>query len=676
MAGKITGVEGRPPAGIQKPAGIPSSLRATAAQGISPTHQASAVVRASVIPRLPIRTVAGVDFAPVSLSHLMHLRESMEPALTSFGLSLSDVQEHVFRPALRPAGPIGDIHGAIAPKLMAQNAVAAFTVAVNGAETGTAENYKKVKTTTDGIGAAITHKGLTIAGNVLAEHGFHFVVVATEGTESHPKPGEPAIGNPTIPQGTMYPGHLPLQKEAVGPSGKIFVYREMDGIFILLDVIEGTEIAATSLEAYQQISGRMGQPKDNGAVCLLAAYDQPAVIADTYVNKVIVSPEIAALLARDGTILWPEGSIGATLTKIAEATGRPVSDLGIMSLGTKPRKGSFDRPGRAALFDALARLGVKKLLTFDDGESPAVMLMARGDSVTFENGQRGPVDVFLGPGGAVEGVTAARTVADAAATSAQSSVAWWGYVSKSATKKPDTYFTMHAIPPAEVEKNYAPLGIDPRGSHNISDTLPDDGDRIFMLSSITANPRLNPYAIAPEIDESAEEDWGGTITVYQETAGSDGSVVGRYLTFKARTDIKAVKQIVFPVLPSLMRARSVEELSAGLRGAHASAAGLEAIRIGLRTYLYSLIDDAYNDGRKFYIKMQPLLLRRLANTLDDQITIALIKSLADEHPAWFVNPGAVAAAEEIISTNTFTAHCDAEGIPAKIDSPLLSNGQK
>jgi fructose-1,6-bisphosphatase/sedoheptulose 1,7-bisphosphatase-like protein len=636
-------------------------------------------IYAPLIRRLGVRTVEGLDFKPIELSKLLHLKESMAPVLDAYSLELMDVQEHVYQPAVRAAGPISSLNGPIAPKILAQNAVAAYTVKTNGAETGKVDNYNSVKTFIDGIGATITNNALEIAGKILSKLGFHFVTVATEGTATHSKPGESPLGNPTIPQGKLFPESLPLAKEPVGTSGKIYRYQGSNPIYILLDVVEGTEITSTTLEAYQAISTRAGQPKDNGGVCLIAAYDQPAIVADTYVDKFIVSPRIANALKAKGLRLSLDEPLEVSFQKIAEAAGRPVSDLSVMGLGVKPRvkKGKVenDRPGRIALINELKRLGVEKNLFFDDGESTAVGLMVKQTEVAFDNGAKGSVDIFLGPGGAVESVTACRTVADACEDGAQEYAAVWGYVSKNLTKKPATYFDMHKIPEDELGP-YKELGIDPRGTRSISETVPDDGDRLFVLSSITSNPRLNPAAIAPDVNHS-----DNAVTVYQEVVSSDGSVVGRYLTFRAKVSIQTTKNLVYPVLPDIMKTEDLEELKGKLTELKKSPESMEALRTSLRMYLYSLVEKTYDpDKPPFYLKMGQLLLRRVINTVDDQKAMILLRFLTTERPDWFVNPNAVADSKAIVNSRQYTIETDGEGNPVAIipnnENDLFHNGDR
>ena len=253
--------------------------------------------------RLEPRLVNDIDnneisFNPVAMRELLDMKEAMNPVLGAFGLELAEVQEHEFRPAVRKAGPIAN--SMVSHKMMAQNAIAALTVKLNGAESGTAENYGSVKTLIDGIGATSTFKALTVLGDILAEYGYHMVTVATEGTASHPKLGESPLGNPTIDIGTMFPGRVPLEKIAIDNSGKVYIYKGSTPIYIGMDVVECTEIASTSLEAFQEISGRPGKPKDNGAVAAFHASDKVAVLADTYANKIIVSPEAAKALRDAG----------------------------------------------------------------------------------------------------------------------------------------------------------------------------------------------------------------------------------------------------------------------------------------------------------------------------------------------------------------------------------------
>jgi fructose-1,6-bisphosphatase/sedoheptulose 1,7-bisphosphatase-like protein len=621
------------------------------------------------IKRLGVRSIEGTDFNPVPLPQLMHLKESMAPVLDAFGMELMEVREHDFREPLREAGPISDVRGVISPKLMAQNAVAAITVSINGAETGTTRNYKKVKTWIDGIGATITHSALTITGQILAKFGYHMVAVATEGTASHSKPGESAIGNPTIPIGNMYPANLSHEKYPVGPSGKVFAYSGSSPIFVGMDVVEGTEVASITVEGFQEISGRAGKPKDNGAVCVISAYDEAAVLADTYANKIIVSPAIARALRDAGVRLSLEDSLEETLGKISQATERPVAGLGVMGLGLKPRLDAKadppaiknERPGRKVLLDELARLGVNRTLTFDDGETPAIGVMAKNSKVIFDNGEEGTVDVMLGPGGVFETVTAARTIADACETGCGEYAAVWGYVSKEKSKRAAQYFDMHHIPEAEMGP-YRELGIDPQGTRSVSETLPDNGDRIFVVSSITTNPRLNPYAVAPEVDSESN-----TITVYQEMVSSDGRVSGRYLTFRAKTGLSSVKQTLSPILPDIMRIDDLETLKGTLQNLRSAPAAMEALKVNLRMYLYSLVEDSHDPDRApYYLLMNQLLLRRVVSTLDDRKALEVLEFAAREHPDWFVNPQAVADSKQIIQTGRFEVTRNEESIPIAI----------
>jgi fructose-1,6-bisphosphatase/sedoheptulose 1,7-bisphosphatase-like protein len=619
----------------------------------------------TVIKRLGTITVEGKDFVPPPLPHLMHLRESMAPVLDAYGLELVDVQEHRFQEPLREAGPISDINGTIAPKGMAQNTVAALTVKINGAETGTVENYKQVKTWIDGIGATITHLAWTVIGDVMARFGWHFVTGATEGTTSHSKPGESPIGNPTIPINTRYPARAGLELEPVMRGSKVFKYVGSIAGFLGFDVVECTEIASTSLETYQTISGREGQPKDNGAVCVVSVYDQPAILADTYARKFIVSPAIAKALRKAGKKISVANTLEQNFAIISEVTGRPVSDFAVMSLGPKPRlkdgKIRDTRLGANVLFAELDRLGIKRTLKFDDGDTPAVMLMVKKTKVEFENGERGEVDVYVGDGGVFENATAARTVADACETGDQEYAASWGYVDKKKTKDPATYFEAHNIPESSMGP-YRELGITPHRSQNISKTLSDKGDRLFIVSSITDNPRLNPFAIAPQVDQA-----NNRVTVYQEVASSDGSVVGRYITLRPKAGMSSMRQQLSPVLPDIMRIDDIDGLRSSLQALKQHPAKMDALKSNLRMYLYSLIGDSLNpDEAPYYLLMNQLLLRRHVYSLDDQKALVLLRFVTTEHPEWFVNPKAIADSKAIILSKEFDVKKDGEGNPIQV----------
>lgn len=625
-----------------------------------------------VTPRnLKSRIVNGAEFKPVGLAHLQHLQESMAPVLGRFGLRLEEVQEHEFRPAIRPTGEIFDMNGVVAPKILAQNLVATVTVKTNGAGTGTERDFKKVKTTVDGAGAISTYNGTQAAAEELLEYGYSTATIGVEGTPTHAKPGESAIGNPTIPIGELFL-RVALKKIKVIVNSAIEIFEFTRGIFLLFDVVEGTEMAATTLEAYQKISGRPGA-KDNGPVSLVAAYDTPHIIADTYAMKCIVSPEIAEALQKAGIELSLDDSYEVILSKIAQATNRPISDFSVMSLGLKPRikyvdgvaqPVKEDRAAKRVMFEELKRLGITKIITFDDGESPAMGVMYRGEEILFEDGQKGKVDIIWGPGGVVEGVTAARTIADICKTGTQKYAARWRYVSKEMTRNRETYFMMHLIPESKMAE-YEKRGIlsqfqrvslgENKGfayvipDQSISDFIPDNGDRIFVQATLDYNPRLNPYAIPPEIDEKE-----GTFVVYQEVVSSDGKVVGRYFTLRAKVGYNDVAARIYPLLADLMRSKTSTELQQRLQAVRENEASMAALKGSLRMYLYSLVGETYSHDRPpFYLEMRQLILRRLSDDVEDQKAIALLRFLVDEHPEWFSNPQAIQDSQRIVDENLY-----------------------
>ena len=143
-------------------------------------------------------------------------------------------------------------------------------------------------------------------------------------------------------------------------------------IDIALDPLEGTTITAK------------GGP--NAIACLAMANAGGFLNApDTYMNKIAVGGELP-----DGVINISDAPKD-NLQRLAEAKGLPVSDLVVLIL---------DRPRHQELIAAVRDSGARIRL-IDDGDVAGVIATSRPDS---------GIDIYMGIGGAPEGVLAAAAL--------------------------------------------------------------------------------------------------------------------------------------------------------------------------------------------------------------------------------------------------------------------------
>lgn len=139
---------------------------------------------------------------------------------------------------------------------------------------------------------------------------------------------------------------------------------------IAVDPLEGTETVAKGL---------------NNAISVIAAAPQGSLLhaPDMYMQKLAVGPKLAGKLSLDDPL-------EQTLAKAALLLGRPLTDLTVSIL---------DRERHHSIIDVLRRAGVRiKLLGHGD-------VMAAIDTCTDSG-----VDMYIGSGGAPEGVLAAAAM--------------------------------------------------------------------------------------------------------------------------------------------------------------------------------------------------------------------------------------------------------------------------
>ncbi|OXM14072.1 class II fructose-bisphosphatase [Paenibacillus herberti] len=140
---------------------------------------------------------------------------------------------------------------------------------------------------------------------------------------------------------------------------------------VAVDPLEGTELAARGL---------------NNAISVLALAPKGQLLhaPDMYMEKLAVGPELAGRL----NLLDP---LSATVRKAARELDKPLSELTVLLL---------DRPRHAALMSELRELGVRiRLLT--DGDVTGAMAPCYPET---------GVDLYVGSGGAPEGVLAAAAI--------------------------------------------------------------------------------------------------------------------------------------------------------------------------------------------------------------------------------------------------------------------------
>ncbi len=154
--------------------------------------------------------------------------------------------------------------------------------------------------------------------------------------------------------------------ESVGQGGP--------GVDIALDPLEGTSITAKG-----------GQ----NALSVIAMAESGGFLhaPDTYMEKIAVGGHDLP----DTLLIDLDDSVQANLTRVAEAKRIPIEALVVCTL---------DRPRHQHLIDASRAVGARVML-IPDGDVSAIISTAQSDS---------GIDVFMGTGGAPEGVIAAAAL--------------------------------------------------------------------------------------------------------------------------------------------------------------------------------------------------------------------------------------------------------------------------
>ncbi|SDF76040.1 fructose-1,6-bisphosphatase II / sedoheptulose-1,7-bisphosphatase [Limimonas halophila] len=145
------------------------------------------------------------------------------------------------------------------------------------------------------------------------------------------------------------------------------------GVDIALDPLEGTTITAKG---------------GANALAVLALAPQGTILnaPDTYMQKIAVGGDLPA------GVVDLDADLEANLKALAEAKGKRVEDLSVCVL---------DRPRHSEIIDTIRRVGARAML-IKDGDVAGVIATTRF---------AGSVDMYIGTGGAPEGVLAASALA-------------------------------------------------------------------------------------------------------------------------------------------------------------------------------------------------------------------------------------------------------------------------
>lgn len=544
------------------------------------------------------------------------------------GLRLHRAYTNVSIEPTKQTGEVSKLNGHIAPLLLAANALSALTVSMNGAETGDTKTYLAVKNQMDGMGAVSMHNAFRRLGELLYAKGYYVTTVSTEGTPSHPKPGEPAIGNPTIPIGTTYPSLRDLVKQGhtISYNNGIPIVSGLKPLYAVFDVVEGTELAATTQKTYRD---KAGHSKDNGSVTLSGVATDWQYSPDLYMDKIAVSAELSTLLKKANEELNVTDPLAVTLEKISKATGKSVSDLGVMCLGTKERftgngvnrTSKLERARHEKPIQELRDAGVSNLYTVDDGDASMMLALVNGTTMNFPNGKSGKIDLMLLSGGVVETMTLARAVRDTGGD------AWVALINPEAMK---IDYNNRFDFPTEMKSELANKGINTPGvSMNISNLVPDNGDRLLIEGGITANI-INPCLKAPQFLAN------GIIRLTLHAISADGSSISYALDLAPETDMASIEELMSPVLPTLM-SLPLDKIDEALENMNSKPKVRGAFINSLPLYLYSLISENLT-GNRYKLNEEIISARLNSQDAEDIKALKVIRFLARTHANLFSNP--------------------------------------
>ncbi|AZK46612.1 class II fructose-bisphosphatase [Paenibacillus lentus] len=170
--------------------------------------------------------------------------------------------------------------------------------------------------------------------------------------------------------GTVVIGEGEMDEAPMLYIGEKIGNRRGPGVDIAVDPLEGTETVANGL---------------NNAISVIAAAPQGSLLhaPDIYMEKLAVGPALAGQLSLDDPI-------ETTLAKASLILDKPLADMTVSIL---------DRERHAALIDALRKSGVR------------IKLLSHGDVMgAIEAAMEKEVDMYVGSGGAPEGVLAAAAL--------------------------------------------------------------------------------------------------------------------------------------------------------------------------------------------------------------------------------------------------------------------------
>ena len=184
--------------------------------------------------------------------------------------------------------------------------------------------------------------------------------------------------------------------------------------------------------------------------------------------------------------------------------------------------------------------------------------------------------------------------------------------------------------PSEMKAELANKGINnPGESMNISNLVPDNGDRLLIEGGITANI-INPCLKAPQFLAN------GIIRLMLHAISADGSSISYALDLMPEESMESVEELMTPILPRLM-SLPINQIDQELIYMYSNPRTRDAFINSLPLYLYSLISENLT-GNRYELNEEIISARLNSQDAEDIKALKVLRFLITKRPELFSNP--------------------------------------